>query len=96
MALDTGLNIRYICGSGSGGRSRKSIEENLLFITINYGLRRDVSVEEQNNKKAITDLLLDWGDNQDSEKEQQEILNGKYFDYSKPTKLLLNILKSPI
>lgn len=72
----------------------KFIEENLLFITINYGLRRDVSVEEQNNKKAITDLLLDWGDNQDSEKEQQEILNGKYFDYSKPTKLLLNISKS--
>lgn len=72
----------------------KFIEENLLFITINYGLRRDVSVEEQNNKKAITDLLLDWGDNQDSEKEQQELLNGKYFDYTKPTKLLLNISKS--
>ena len=70
------------------------INEDLLFITVNYGLRRDVSVEEQEKEKAITDLLLDWGDNQDSEKEQQEILDGKYFDYTKPTKLLYNLIKS--
>lgn len=70
------------------------ISNQLLFITANYGLRRDVSEEERNKAKAITDLLLDWGDNQDSEKEIQSIFNGKPFDYSKPTKLLFNLIKS--
>ena len=74
----------------------KFIDENLLFITVNYGLRRDVSDEEKGKEKAITDLLLDWGDNQDSDKEQQDILNGKYFDYTKPTKLIFNLIKSVV
>ncbi|MEE0997114.1 MAG: site-specific DNA-methyltransferase [Paludibacteraceae bacterium] len=69
------------------------IDDKLLFITANLGLRRDVSTEEQNNEKAITDLLLDWGDNQDSEKEIQSVFGGKLFDYSKPTKLLYNLIK---
>ena len=56
------------------------ISQNLLFITANYGLRRDVSEEEQLNKKAITNLLLDWGDNQDSEKELKEIFEKKTFE----------------
>lgn len=72
----------------------KFIDENLLFITANYGLRRYVSEEEKNNKKAITDLLLDWGDNQDSDREQNAIFNAKYFDYTKPTKLLYNLVRS--
>jgi adenine-specific DNA-methyltransferase len=72
----------------------KFIDENLLFITVNYGLRRDVSDEEKGKEKAITDLLLDWGDNQDSDKEQQEIFEGKYFDYAKPSKLIYNLIKS--
>ena len=70
------------------------IEKNLLFITANNGLRRYVSEEEKNKEKAITDLLLDWGDNQDSEKEQKNIFVNKYFDYTKPTKLLFNLVKS--
>lgn len=74
----------------------KFIDENLLFITVNYGLRRDVSDEEKGKEKAITDLLLDWGDNQDSDKEQQDILDGKYFDYTKPTKLIFNLIKSVV
>ena len=72
------------------------IEQNLLFITANLGLRRDVSEEETANAKAITDLLLDWGDNQDSEKELKEIFGNKLFDYSKPTKLICNLVKSTI
>lgn len=68
------------------------IESNLLFITEKKGLRRYVSEEEKNNNKAITDLLLDWGDNQDSEKEIKELFNGKVFDYSKPTKLIKNLI----
>ncbi len=72
----------------------KFISENLLFITINKGLRRDVSEEEQNNRKSITDLLLDWGDNQDSEKELKLIFVDKIFDYAKPIKLIFNLVKS--
>lgn len=70
------------------------IIQKLLFITANYGLRRDVSDEERNKTKAITDLLIDWGDNQDSEKELKDIFGEKLFDYSKPTKLLYNLIKS--
>ena len=43
------------------------IKQDLLFITTNKGLRRDVSEEEKGRRKSITDLILDWGDNQDSE-----------------------------
>ena len=70
------------------------IDENLLFITANYGLRRDVSNTEKNNKKAITDLLLDWGDNQDSEKELKDIFGESLFNYSKPQNLISNLIKS--
>ena len=70
------------------------ISQKLLFITANYGLRRDVAEEETKNEKAITDLLLDWGDNQDSEKELKDIFQDKLFDYSKPIKLISNLLKS--
>ena len=70
------------------------INKGLLFITINKGLRRDVSDEERNNEKAIIDLLLDWGDNQESEKEQQELFGQILFEYIKPSKLLRNIVKA--
>ena len=70
------------------------IDQGLLFITANNGLRRYLSEEESNKRKSITDLLLDWGDNQDSEKEQIDLLEGKYFDYTKPVKLLFNLVKS--
>ena len=74
----------------------KFIEQGLLFITENKGLRRYVSDEEVGKEKSITDLLLDWGDNQDSDKEQQEIFENKYFDYTKPVLLLKNLVKSCI
>lgn len=70
------------------------IKDKLLFITKNYGLRRDTSIDEKSKAKSITDLLLDWGDNQDSEKEIEDIFGNKYFDYSKPTKLIKNLIKS--
>lgn len=73
------------------------IKEDLLFITENSGLRRDVSEEEKQKRKSITDLLLsDYGDNQDSDNEQKEIFGKKYFDYSKPVKLIYNFTKSII
>lgn len=70
------------------------IDQKLLFITANYGLRRDTSDEERNNAKAITDLLVDWGDNQDSEKELKDVFGDKLFDYSKPSQLIFNLIKS--
>ena len=71
------------------------IDNNLLFITANSGLRRDVSAEETQNRKAITDLLLnDYGDNQESDKEFMALFEAKYFDYTKPIKLVYNLIKS--
>ena len=70
------------------------IDQGLLFITANKGLRRYVSAAESDKEKSITDLLLDWGDNQDSEKEQIELFGNKYFDYTKPVMLLYNLVKS--
>ena len=70
------------------------INNGLLFITAAKGLRRYVSSEESDKEKSITDLLLDWGDNQDSEKEQKELFDDKYFDYTKPIQLLYNLVKS--
>ncbi|MBP7552071.1 MAG: site-specific DNA-methyltransferase [Spirochaetes bacterium] len=72
------------------------IKNNLLFITAQNGLRRDVSEEEIGKRKSITDLLLsEWGDNQDSENELKSIFNSsEYFDYNKPVKLVFNLIKS--
>lgn len=66
----------------------------LLFITANKGLRRDVCEEEKEKRKSITDLLLDWGDNQDSDNEMKNLFDENYFEYTKPSKLILNLTKS--
>jgi adenine-specific DNA-methyltransferase len=71
------------------------IKSDVFFITKNYGLRRDLLPEELEKRKSITDLLLDWGDNQDSDSELTEIFpEGKPFGYPKPTKLIYNLLTS--
>lgn len=71
------------------------IQEELLFITAQKGLRRDVSKEEVGKRKSITDLLLsEWGDNQESDKEFLDLFSKKYFDYTKPVNLVKNLLKS--
>lgn len=70
------------------------IDEGLLFITENNGLRRYVSEKEKENDKAITDLLLDWGDNQDSEKDINELFDSRVFDYSKPKTLLKKLARA--
>ena len=71
------------------------IDNDLLFITANKGLRRDVSEEEKGNRKSITDLLLsDYGDNQESDNEFKELFDDKYFDYTKPINLIYNFVKS--
>lgn len=71
------------------------IKNDLLFITANSGLRRDVSDEEKSERKSITDLLLsEYGDNQDSDNEFKALFDTKYFDYTKPIKLIYNFVKS--
>lgn len=75
-------------------RMNQFVREDLIFITANYGLRRDVSEEEKNKRKSITDMLVDWGDNQESEIEQKDIFGVRPFDYAKPTRLIFNLVKS--
>ena len=74
----------------------KYIDEKLLFITSNLGLRRDVGDEEIGKRKSITDLLLkEWGDNQESDNELRDLFDTtEYFDYTKPLALIENLIKS--
>jgi len=74
------------------------VAEDCLFITSKYGLRRDLLTEEKEARKSINDLLLDWGDNQESDREIKELFpdipDEKIFDYPKPSKLIKNLIKS--
>ncbi len=72
----------------------KFCDLDLLFITNNLGFRRLPTEEEKNKKKTVVDLLVDWGDNQDSDKELNLIFNKKPFDYPKPSSLISNLIKS--
>lgn len=75
-------------------RIDKFCDEGVLFITKNLGLRRDKLTEELEKRKPITDLILDWGDNQDSDNELKSIFVSKPFDYPKPVGLIKNLVKS--
>ena len=70
------------------------IEKDVLFITRNFGLRRDLLPRDLEKRKSITDLLLDWGDNQDSDKELKNFFKNKPFEYPKPVLLIKNLIKS--
>lgn len=72
--------------------------EDLLYITEKSSFRRFKDDKEKNNKKAITDLLLDWGDNQDATQELRKLFeitdDSKEFDNPKPELLIANIIRS--
>lgn len=71
------------------------IEEKLLYITAQKGLRRYVSEAEKDTRKSITDLLLDeWGDNQESDKQIIELFGEKVFETPKPIQLVYNLASS--
>lgn len=71
------------------------IEEKLLYITAQKGLRRYVSESEKDTRKSITDLLLDeWGDNQESDKQIIELFGEKIFETPKPIELIYNLTSS--
>ena len=72
-------------------------KKDLIFITSNLGLRRDLMEEEKGKEKAITDLLLDWGQNQDANDEIKKLFNLKQnniFSNPKPELLIRNIILS--
>jgi adenine-specific DNA-methyltransferase len=69
-------------------------KEDLIFVTENGGFRRLPTLAEKEKKKTVVDLLQDWGDNQDSDKELSSIFGKKPFDYPKPSNLIMNLIKS--
>ena len=76
----------------------KYCKDDLIFITKNLGFRRDLSEEEKGSGKTITDLILDWGQNQDGSNETKNLFNIKssdgVFDNPKPTLLIKNLIKT--
>jgi possible site-specific DNA-methyltransferase len=70
------------------------IQEGLLYITALNSFRRFSTEEEKGKPKAITDLLLDWGQNQDATDELKILFGDKTFSTPKPEKLIENIIKS--
>lgn len=69
-------------------------DDDLLYINSSKTLRRFISDKESQKGKSITDLLLDWGQNQDGTKEIQQLFGNKVFATPKPERLLYNIIKS--
>jgi len=72
-------------------------DEDLLYITAANSFRRFKTAEESKAGKTITDLLLDWGQNQDATDELRKLFNitndEKVFDNPKPEQLLANIIE---
>jgi adenine-specific DNA-methyltransferase len=74
---------------------KKFVDNDVLFITKNYGLRRDLLPEELEKRKAIVDLITEWGDNQDSDNEMKKLFGEhKPFSYPKPVNLIKNFVLS--
>lgn len=69
-------------------------DDDLLYINNSKTLRRFVSESESKKGKSITDLLLDWGQNQDGTKEIRQLFGDKIFATPKPERLLYNIIKA--
>lgn len=74
----------------------KFCEDDLLYITANNSFRRFKTDEEMKSGKSITDLLLDWGQNQDATSELKQLFeikdDSKIFATPKPELLLHNII----
>lgn len=70
--------------------------EDLLYITENNSFRRYKDEAEKNSSKTVTDLLLDWGQNQDATDELRKLFDikddTKIFDNPKPELLIHNII----
>lgn len=75
---------------------KRFCELDLIYITEKNSLRRFKTEEEKSKGKTITDLLLDWGQNQDATNELRELFDikddSKPFDTPKPELLIHNII----
>jgi len=75
----------------------KFCDLDLIYITERNSLRRFKTDEEKAKGKTITDLLLDWGQNQDATNELRKLFNvtddSKPFDTPKPELLLHNLIQ---
>lgn len=75
---------------------KRFCEEDLLYITAKNSFRRFKTKDEKQSGKSITDLLLDWGQNQDATSELRKLFNitddSKVFENPKPELLISNIL----
>ena len=67
-----------------------------MYITANCSFRRFKTKDEMDAGKTITDLLLDWGQNQDATEELRKLFDitndEKAFDNPKPELLMSNII----
>ena len=76
----------------------KFCDLDLLYITANNSFRRFKTEQESKAGKTITDLLLDWGQNQDATDELRKLFNitndEKAFDNPKPELLISNIIEA--
>ncbi len=74
----------------------KFCSDNLIYITANNSFRRYKTTEEMSGGKTITDLLLDWGQNQDANNELKKLFNitddSKIFSTPKPELLIHNMI----
>lgn len=72
------------------------VEDSLVFITSNNGLRRLLTDKEKSKRKSITDLILDWGQNQDGSAELKKLFEitseVNIFDNPKPVELIKNLI----
>lgn len=77
---------------------RRFCELDLLYISKNNSFRRYKTEDEKTSAKTITDLLLDWGQNQDATDELRTLFNiqddSKVFDFAKPEQLISNIIET--
>lgn len=75
----------------------KFCNDDLLYITSSNSFRRFKSADEEQAGKTITDLLLDWGQNQDATSDLRTLFgitdDSKAFDNPKPEQLLHNIIQ---
>lgn len=74
----------------------KFCSRDLMYITANCSFRRFKTKDEMDAGKTITDLLLDWGQNQDATEELRKLFDitndEKAFDNPKPELLMSNII----
>ena len=88
-----GKLLNNITVNGNFRVSQHILDES-VFITKSFGLRRKISLDEQNYRHATDDATVDIESNEDAEIQLKKLFNGeKIFDFPKPVGLLKKIIK---